>query len=163
MDSSGMKIPLMKTNGNLTSEKSIITVAGVSEGGADRRAPREEKQKEDNTMLSNIIGKLITGVPANKPTATGTVDINSPKIAEANMSPKIIVATVTGAETNRSKVFMRVSQGAITGTTDVEVKKTLMPNMPGTRKLRERFRPIEKARNRKRGSKRPNIITGPLQ
>lgn len=29
----GMKIPLMKTNGNLTMEDNIITLAGVSVGG----------------------------------------------------------------------------------------------------------------------------------
>ncbi len=156
-------MPLTKMSGNLMSEESIITVAGVSEGGADRRAPREEKQKEDSMMLNSTIGRLAMETPTNKLIAVRMIDINKPKIAEASISPKIIVVTVTGAEANRSKVLIRVSHGAITGTTDVEVKKRVMPSIPGIRKLRGSSRPIEKAKNRKRGSRRPNIITGPLK
>lgn len=47
IDSRGMKTPLMKIKGNLISDESIITVARVSEGGDERRAPRDEKQKEE--------------------------------------------------------------------------------------------------------------------
>ena len=68
------------------------------------------------------------------PTATGIVDMNRPKMTEASTSPKIIVVTVTGAEISLSSVLIRVSQGAITGTTDVEVEKTAIPSMPGIRK-----------------------------
>ncbi len=158
-----MKTPLMKTSGNLTREESIITVAGVSEGGDDRRAPREEKQKEEIRVPSNIRGKLSIGAPIIMLTAMGIADTSRAKITEANTSPRIMVVTVMGAETSRSSVLMRVSHGATTGTTDVEVKNNAIPNIPGMKKPRGSSRPIEKARNRKKGSRRPNIITGPLK
>ena len=163
IDSNGTKTPLMKTRGNLTREDNIITVAGVSEGGDDRRAPRDEKQNEEIKIPKSMIGRLTKETPANMPTTTGIVDMNRPKMAEASTSPQIIVVTVTGAEINLSSVLIRVSQGAITGTTDVEVKKTAIPSMPGIRKSKGSSRPIEKARNRKRGNRRPNITTGPLK
>ena len=163
IDSNGTQIPLMKTRENLTKEDNIITIAGVSEGEDDRRAPRDEKQNEEIKIPKSMIGRLTKEALANMPTATGIVDMNRPKMAEASTSPQIIVVTVTGAEINLSSVLIRVSQGAITGTTDVEVKKTTIPSMPGIRKSKGNSRPIEKARNRKRGNRRPNIITGPLK
>jgi len=158
-----MKTPLIKTSGSLTTEESIITVAGVSEGGDDRRAPREEKQNEETKMPKSITEGLRREAPTSIPAKMGITDMNMPKIADANTSPKIIVATVTGAEKSLSSVLIRVSQGATTGTTDVEVKNSAIPTMPGIRKSRGISLPIEKAKNRKRGNKRPNIMTGPLK
>ena len=47
----------MKTRENLTREDSIITAAGVSEGGDDRRAPRDEKQNEEIKIPKSMIEK----------------------------------------------------------------------------------------------------------
>ena len=58
IDSNGTKTPLMKTRENLTREDSIITVAGASEGGDDRRFPRDEKQNKEIKIPKSIIGKL---------------------------------------------------------------------------------------------------------
>ena len=74
-----------------------------------------------------------------------------------------IVGIDIGADTSLSKVFILVSQGTITGTTEVAVKKSVSPTEPGTKKLIGMFLPMEKARNRKRGSKIPKIRTGPLE
>lgn len=45
----GIKTPLMNKIGNLISVESIIALAGISVGGVEKIAARDEKQKEANT------------------------------------------------------------------------------------------------------------------
>lgn len=89
--------------------------------------------------------------------------MTTPKSKEANTSPKMIAGIDIGADISLSRVFILVSQGAITGTTEVAVKKRVIPTKPGTKKLIGMFLPPEKVRNRKRGVRLPKIRTGPLE
>jgi len=158
-----MKTPLMKTRGNLTSEESIMTVAGVSEGGEESKAAKEEKQNEPITKPRAKAAASTILTPIATPMIKGITESEAPKITDASISPKMIEATEIGAETSRSKVLILVSQGAITGTTEDAVKNILIPSIPGTKKSGGISRPIQKARNRKRGKKTPKITTGPLK
>ena len=51
----GMKMPLINITGNLMSVEIIIIFAGVSTGGAESNAPREEKQNEASNIPAMII------------------------------------------------------------------------------------------------------------
>ena len=159
-----MKIPLMNINGNFMNVDSIITLAGVSVGGEESNIPNAEKQKVANGIpIIKATGLAISPPRRNMPTDNGTIDISIPKTKDAIMSPSRIVLNDTGAETNRSSVFILVSEGAITGPTEVAVKKTVMPTIPGIRNSIGRSLPIENAKNRKSGKRMPNISTGPLK
>jgi phage terminase large subunit-like protein len=68
-----------------------------------------------------------------------------------------------GQEMSRSSVLICVSHGAITGETEVDVKNMVIATNPGMRNAAGKSRPMEKARNRKRGNKMPNNRTGPLK
>ena len=94
------------------------------------------------------------------PAKSGIIEIIIPKKKEAQISPIIIVEIDTGEETNLSRVLVLVSHGAISGTTAVEVKKRVIPTIPGKRKVKEKLLPIQKARKRKQGRIIPNINTG---
>jgi len=158
-----MKTPLMKTRGNLTSEESIMIVAGVSEGGEESKAAKEEKQNEPTRKPRANISMFVILTPIATPMSRGTIESEAPKTTEANMSPKIIEAIEIGAETSRSRVFILVSQGGITGTTEEAVKNILIPSIPGIKKFGGISRPIQKAKNRNRGKRTPKITTGPLK
>jgi len=157
-------MPLKNINGNFTNVDSIMTLEGVSLGGEDSSIPNAEKQKVANGMPTiKAIGLAIAPPMRNTPTHKGTIDISNPKTKDAIMSPRSIALNGTGAETSRSNVFILVSQGAITGPTDVEVKKRVMPVMPGTRNSIGSSLPMENAKKRKSGKSMPNISTGPLK
>ena len=72
----------------------------------------------------------------------GIMDMKSPKKNEDNMSPIIIVQMATGQQSSLSRVFERVSQGAMEGPTDVAVKNAVIPNNPGNISFRGMFLPI---------------------
>lgn len=159
----GMKIPLINIIGNLISVEIIIIFAGVSVGGVESKDPSAEKQNDASNIPAIIRWGKCIEIPPNIPTKSGTMEIIIPNKKEARISPVIIVEIDTGEETNLSRVLVLVSQGAISGTTAVEVKKRVIPTIPGKRKVKERFLPIQKARNRKQGNRIPNIKTGALK
>jgi hypothetical protein len=136
---------------------------GLSVGGADIKRPREEKQKAAIMVPASRL-KLNIPIP-NKIVLIIKMKkvINRPNIREATISPRIIAHNVIGAETNLSKVFILVSQGAITGPMDETVTKSAMPTRPGIKKVKERFLPKAKAINKKDGISIPDITTGPFK
>lgn len=147
----------------MTRVESIITFAGTSVGGVERIAAKEEKQRAAIKIPIIRVNGCIILAPIRRPMIIGTMEMRIPKRKEASTSPKIIAATEMGADTSLSKVFILVSQGVITGTTEVAVKKRVMPIMLGTRNPVGTFLPIEKAKNRKSGNRSPKIRTGPLE
>lgn len=163
ISSKGMKIPLMKTKGNLTMVETIMMLAVMSVGGVDRMAAMEEKQNEASKMPNIRVAGQKTLTPMSRPTVIGTMEMTTPKMKEANTSPTMMAVMDIGADTNLSKVLFLASQGAITGTTEVAVKKRVIPNKPGTRKSEGTFLPTEKDKNRKMGIRTPKMRTGPLK
>jgi len=139
----GIKIPLMKTKGNLIIEEIIIMLAGVSAGGYDDRSIlKEAKQNAPRTIPKPKITGLIKLTPINIPTITGNIEIRAPKRNEENTSPRKIVHIETGDEISLSNVLALASHGTIAGPTDVAVKKTVIPSNPGIRSFTGTFRPI---------------------
>src|SRR6056297_3503209 len=117
-----MKIPLTKIKGNLIRVDSIIMSDVVSVGRAEISTPIAEKQKLARIMPSNSVMKLKGINPKIPATAkTVTAEMEKARVIEPMMSPRIISVTLIGLDTSLSRVFVRVSQGAITGLIDVEV------------------------------------------
>lgn len=141
--SMGMKMPLMKTRGNLTMEEIIITPAGVSVGGYDDKSIlKDAKQNVAKTTAKARTSRSNIIIPINKPTRIGNIDIETPKRKEERTSPRKIVHRVTGAEISRSRVFARVSHGTMAGPTEVAVKNVVIPNNPGMSASAGRFLPM---------------------
>jgi len=138
----GTKIPLINTKGNFTKVVSIITFDGTSLGGEESINPNDEKQNEASTMQSDNIRGSVTQTPAANPAKRGTVETAIPKMKDASTSPKIMAEIEMGVDTSLSNVFIRVSQGAITGLTEVAVKKRDIESIPGTRKFRATSLPM---------------------
>ena len=82
--------------------------------------------------------------PIVRLTTIGTIDMNSPKMNEASISPRIIVCGVTGHDINLSRVLDAVSIGATAGDIEVEVKNSTMPRSPGNMTSAGIFRPTTK-------------------
>ena len=159
----GTNIPLIKIKGNLIKLESIIMLEGLSVGGEEIKSPKDEKQKAAS-IVPKIKLKFIIPHPS-KITLTKKMKkvIKSPNRKEATMSPSIIAQSAIGEETNLSKVFIRVSQGAITGPMEETVTKSAIPNKLGIKKSKESSFPKTKAANKKDGIKIPDIITGPFK
>lgn len=136
---------------------------GLSAEGAEIKVPKAEKQKAAITVPSNK-GKLIISIP-NKiiPAKITKKAIKKPNSTEAKISPKIITQRKIGEDTSLSKVFIRVSQGAIVGVIAETAKKRAIPNKPGNKKFRDISLLKEKERKRKAGISKPCIINGPLK
>jgi hypothetical protein len=150
--------------GKRTKFANVIISEGVSVGRAENNVPSEAKQKDDNGML--IIRTFTLTIPApNKriPIIIGITTKRVPNNKPDTISPTRIECNETGVEINRSKVFVLLSHGAMTGVTDEAVKKTVREIIPGTRACGGRFLPTENARNRKNGKRIPKIRTGPFK
>lgn len=147
----------------MTSVESIITLAGMSVGGVDKMAARDEKQKEANSIPRMNIAGLTIVTPNPRAMTSGTSEKSTPNRKEAETSPNMMAAVDTGQETSLSRVFDLVSQGIISGTTAVEVKKIVIAVRLEIRKLSGRSLPIRKAANMKTGSRIPKIMIGPLR
>ena len=136
---------------------------GLSAGGAESTNPNAEKQKAAKSVPM-INSKVRIPIPNKKtPIKIGIKLIKIPNMKEAVMSPKIMAHIVIGDDTSLSKVFILVSQGAITGPTDETVKNNAIPIKPGIKNFIGMSLPIENERNRKEGSSSPNITTGPFR
>lgn len=94
------------------------------------------------------------------PILAGTIAIIIPNILPERISPKRIALRDKGEQMSLSKVLILVSQGAMTGPIDEEVKKTARLSIPGKREMGEIFLPRAKARKRKKGKNIPKIRTG---
>ncbi|KKS03547.1 MAG: hypothetical protein UU64_C0002G0110 [candidate division WWE3 bacterium GW2011_GWF2_41_45] len=159
----GIKIPLIKINGNFIKVDNIIAFEGLSVGIEEISSPKEEKQKAANIVAKNI-GILIINFPKNKElTKNIGIVIKMPYIKEESTSPKMIAHNFTGDEIILSKVFILVSQGIIPGVIDETVKKRLIPKRPGINDSIDICLFKEKETNKKAGITIPNTITGPLK
>ena len=159
----GMKIPLIKINGNLIKVDSIIIFDGLSVGGAEISSPIDEKQKAAK-IVPAIRLKLIISAPS-RTMLTKKIKkvIKRPNEREAIISPRIIAHKAIGAETNLSKVLILVSHGAIIGPIDETVTKSVIPSRLGIKKLRGNSLPKTKAIKRKAGISKPDMTTGPFK
>jgi hypothetical protein len=132
-------------------------------GGAEINNPKDEKQKAAR-IVPIIRAELIISAPSKIPPIKKMRKVmKSPNKREATISPRIIAHKAIGAETNLSKVLIRVSHGATTGPMDETATKRVIPNRPGIKKLKEKFLPIVKAINKKDGISNPDITTGPFR
>ena len=100
----GLKTPLMNIRGNLTSVLIICVIWGAVVGGAEIKREAVEKQTEPKIMARARIKASVTVVPNARAMINGTIEMMTPVIAEASMSPKRIVQTATGQETSLSNV-----------------------------------------------------------
>ncbi len=156
-------MPLMKITGNFTSAESIMTSAGVSVGSAAISTPTAEKQKLARTSPdTKTSGWTIVRSRSKIAIERGTVVIAIPMAADAIKSPKSIHESPIGEETNRSRVFVLVSQGVITGLIEVEVNQIAILNRPVPSISGGISLPSQKARKKKKGRSIPNITTGPF-
>lgn len=137
----GRKIPLINKSKNLMMVENNIISEGLSAGGAEMRVPRDEKQK-----AAMMVPTIKSGVKICKPKVKVLMTkiipaIVRPKTTEPRISPSRIAQRVIGAETNLSKVFILVSQGAITGVIAETVKNRAIAISIGvnSRKLKLRL------------------------
>jgi hypothetical protein len=93
----------------------------------------------------------------------GIMEITMPVKAEATMSPKRIVQTAIGAETNLSKVRAWLSHGKTTGDMAEHVKNTDTEINPGIRDVIDIPRPKANDMNINPGHSTPIRTTGPLE
>lgn len=156
-------MPLIKSIGNFTRDVSIITVLGSLVGAEQNISPSEEKQKAARTIPRVKIRGCEIDTPRARPIKTGIREMSNPKIKDANISPRMMVGMVRGQDINLSRVSAWVSQGVTMGDIEVEVKNKTIARSPGIRKSMDSLRPTMKERKRKRGSRIPNITTGPLE
>ena len=142
--------------------KSIMS-EGLSAGGAEIKVPKAEKQKAAITVPRTKERLIIP--PPNKimPAKILRGVTERPNRTEATISPKMMAQREIGEDTNLSKVFILVSQGAMTGVMAETAKKRAIPSKPGIKKLKDTFLLKEKEINRKAGISKPWIITGPLK
>jgi hypothetical protein len=159
----GIKTPLMNRRGNLTRVESIITLAGISVGGVDKIAARDEKQKEADKIPKRKIIGCSTVTPRTRPITSGTSEKRTPNRKDAKTSPNIMAVIDTGLDTSLSRVLDLVSQGMTKGTTAVDVKKMVMTVRLDIKKLRLRSLPTRKAANIKVGNSIPMTMTGLLR
>jgi molybdopterin-binding protein len=121
------------------------------------------KQIEPRIMATASIKGFTKVVPTAKAIMMGTIEIITPIIADAIMSPKRIVHTATGLETNLSSVRACVSQGKVIGAIAEHVKKTDMDISPGISITAVISRPKAKDMNIKAGYSTPISTTGPFE
>lgn len=141
-----------------------MMLEGAFDGGVDNIKPNEEKQNPPkNSPAIRTIGWIIF-IPMDKPMAMGNNGIKSPNKRDANISPKIRIVIDIGADINLSRVCTWASHGVIMGETAVAVKNTVIPIKPDIKNSVDKFLlPIKNAKNRNKGIKNPNIITGPFR
>ena len=153
----------MKIRGNFIKVAKSIMFDGLSAGGAEIRVPKAEKQKAA-IMTPKTKGMLMISPPSRMIPAKKTKDIMiSPKITEATISPKIIAQRLIGEDISLSKVFIFVSQGAITGVMAETAKNKAIPKSPGNKNSTDISLFNENATNKKAGINSPWISTGPLR
>ena len=148
----GTNTPLIKRKGNLIRVAKSIMFDGLSAGGADINVPKAEKQKA--AIILPATKEKLTIPPPKSMIITSKIKalIKRPNIAEAIMSPRIIAQRGIGEDTNLSKVFILVSQGAITGVMAETVKKSAIPKRPGIRKSKDKSLLKKKAINKNKRS-----------
>lgn len=135
----------------------------VSVGRAEMSMPMAEKQKLARIIPNRSVKKFTGTIPKIAATAKmETAEIEKARVIEPIISPNSISVTLIGLATNRSRVFVRVSQGAITGLIDVEVNQMAIPERPATKERGGISLPTKKAKKKKKGNSIPKITTGPL-
>ncbi len=151
----GTNTPLMKIRGNLIRVAKSIISEGLSVGEAEIKVPKVEKQKAAITIPMTKDRLIIPG-PIRMRLIKRTKElIKRPKITEAIISPKIIAQREIGDDINLSKVFIFVSQGAITGVMAETEKKRAMPRRPGIKKSKGISLLKENETNKKAGMSKP--------
>jgi hypothetical protein len=159
----GTNTPLIKIRGNLIRVAKSITSEGLSVTGAEIKIPKVEKQKAA-IMVPRTKEKLIIS-PPNKITPAKIIKevTKRPNRTEATISPKMMAQREIGEDTNLSRVFILVSQGAITGVIAETAEKRAIPSKPEIIKSKDTFLLKKKEIKRKAGISNPWIITGPLR
>ena len=148
---------------NLTREESITTSAGMSVGGyADISMVMAEKVRSERIMTGMKM-KRFKEMLRKIPIIEIRDVIIKPKYKEACISPNSTVVMETGVEINLSNVLLLASQGIIVGPTAVEVKNAVIEIRATKRYSCDKFLPMRKAPNRKKGNKSPIITTGPFR
>ena len=138
-----------------------MTVEGKFVGQDENSKPKQEKQKAANIIPGIMIRLNIS--PKHKAKSNGTRDIPIPKVIDARISPKTIVVVEMGHASSLSSVLICPSHGAMTGETEVEAKNTVIEINPVIRKFKDKFLPIQNAKNKNKGSSMPKITTGPFR
>lgn len=160
----GIKTPLMKIKGNLISVESIITLEGLSVGGAESKLPNVEKQNAERSIPKTKTMGWVSIVPKKTiPKNSGIAEKTTPKAKPAKISPKRMAGIEMGVEISRSNVFILVSQGTMIGATEEAVEKSVIPIKPGIREEGDTLRPMAKAKKRNNGKSTPEISTGGLR
>jgi hypothetical protein len=128
---------------------------GWSAGGAEIKIPKEEKQKAA-IIVPITKEKVIISAPNKKTLTSNMIDvISTPNKTEPIISPKRIAHKEIGDDTNLSKVFILVSQGAMTGVMAETAKNKAIPSNPGIKSTIEISLLKKKAINIKAGISKP--------
>jgi hypothetical protein len=100
----GRKTPLMNISGNFIKELIICEYCGALAGGEEIMSDAVAKQIEPRIIAIASIKGFTKVVPIAMAMMIGTIEIITPIIADAIMSPKRIVHTAIGLETSLSSV-----------------------------------------------------------
>ena len=153
----------MNMSGNLMMELISCVICGAVVGGAERMRDAVAKQTEPRRIANIRINTSVIDVPKAMAVTTGTMEIITPVIAEASISPNRIAQTETGVEMRRSSVLPWLSDGKITGAMAEQVKKTDIAISPGIMVTIGISLPKAKEIKKKIGKRKPMSTTGPLE
>jgi hypothetical protein len=122
-----------------------------------------EKHSELRRTPASITQGWMNVTPTTRESIIGIREIANPVSAEASISPKRIVQTDTGQDTNLSRVLAWLSTGKTIGDIAEQVKKIDTAISPGISVSTGICRPKAKERNIKPGQSTPIRITCPLE
>ena len=137
--------------------------AGELVAGKEKMSAIAEKQRELRIIPASKTRGWVKETPSARAITSGRIVIMRPVKAEASKSPRRMVQTHTGLETNLSRVREEDSRGKIIGDMAEQVKKTVTPMSPGIRVSAGICRPKAKERNMNPGQSKPIRIICPLE
>ena len=162
----GIKIPLIKSRGNLIKFMIIITSEVISVGFAATNRPSEEPKIDISTIPKNIKNTPKSEVNTMENSSVKIIAIIDVIINEYRDDAMIIPINISFndiGETNiRSNDFSRVSIGNTTGLIAVAVKNEVIDIIPINTWLKEISLPMTQESVIKKGNIRPKIKTGPF-
>jgi hypothetical protein len=159
IDSIGIKTPEMKMSGSRTMFSMDMISPGLSVGYAANRVPIVAKQNAVRIIPRKRGRTSRMGVPKmSRPAIKGTNAIPILYKNPLRLSPNTTACREMGADTRRSKVFIRRSIGMETGSMDEAEKRIVIAISPGIITEGAAGFPTAKARNMNRGKSAPETM-----
>jgi hypothetical protein len=154
-----MKTPEMNIRGRRTRFSMDMISPGLSVGYEAKRVPMVAKQNDVSSIPIMRGATLVIGVPKMScPAINGTNAIPMLYKNPLRLSPRTTACRDMGAETRRSKVFMRRSMGMETGSIEDAEKRIVIEISPGIMTRGPDEFPAAKARNMNNGNRAPETM-----